>query len=141
MCKTDEYYIDIDGRTWKWVDWMFEGLVNEEKPMINEEIIKDIAEVIKKHNLGVSVSEKDGKIIVEPLRVEEDLPIDTPCMVSDDAKAWSLRYYCGRNECFPEGLKSYNYKYKDGDEWLYIVEFSKFSPNDIEGSLKHNIVK
>lgn len=33
-------------------------------------MIKDIAEVIKKHNLGICVSENDGKLIIEPLKKE-----------------------------------------------------------------------
>lgn len=107
--------------------------------LVNEEIIKDITEVIKKHNLGVSVSEKDGKIIVEPLEVEEDLPIDTPCMVSDSAEDWTLRYYAKKGECYINGKKSSNSE--DYTGWEYVVPFDKFNPNDIEGSLKHNIVK
>lgn len=137
------YLIDLDGGNAYWVDEMFEGLVSVEKQIISTELIKDIAEVIKTHNLGVSVSENEGKLIIEPFKVEEeeDLPIDTPCMVSDDANDWSLRYYCGNNQCFSDGLKSYKSEYKDGDEWLYIIEFSKFNPLDIEQSLKYNIVK
>lgn len=138
------YLIDLDGGDCFWIDEMFEGLVSVEKPIISTDLIKDIAELIKTHNLGVSVSENDGKLIIEPLKVEkedEDLPIDTPCMVSDDAEDWALRYYCGNNQCFSDGLKSYNSEYKDGDEWLYIIEFSKFNPNDIESSLQYNIVK
>lgn len=50
-----------------WTDEMFEGLVEDSQKKISEKLIKDIAEVIKKNNLSVSVSEKDGKLIIEPL--------------------------------------------------------------------------
>lgn len=69
----DEYIIDIDDREWSWTDEMFDDSTShvEEKPTISEQMIKDIAEVIKKHNLGVCVSENEGKIIIEPLRDKE----------------------------------------------------------------------
>ena len=71
--REDKYTIDIDNGKWVWADEMFEDstLHIEEKPTISEQTIKDIAEVIKKHNLGVCVSENEGKIIIEPLRDKE----------------------------------------------------------------------
>lgn len=82
------YSIDLDRNCHCWYDWMFEGLVSAEKPLISTDLIKDIAEVIKTHNLGVSISENDGKLTIEPLKVEEeeDLPIDTPVMCADRLK-------------------------------------------------------
>lgn len=136
----DVYSINEYGLNW--TDEMFDDSYNPEKSIISEEMIKDIAEVVKKHNLGVSISENDGKLIIEPLKVEEeDLPVDTPVMVSDDKNDWALRYYSRKNKCFSDGLKSYNSQYNDLDEWLYIIEFRKFNPNNIEESLKYNIVK
>ena len=136
------YKIDLDKKEWWWFDCDFEDSYNPEKSILSEEMIKDIAEVVKKHNLGVSISENDGKLIIEPLKVEEeDLPVDTPVMVSDDKNDWALRYYSRKNKCFSDGLKSYNSQYNDFDEWLYIIEFRKFNPNNIEESLKYNIVK
>lgn len=81
---------DTDGTYFANGHWLLEDfievLVSDEKPLISTELIKDIAEVIKTHNLGVSISENEGKLIIEPLKVEEDLPIDTPCMCSYIAK-------------------------------------------------------
>lgn len=137
--------VDTDG-TYKANDyWLLEeyieGLASEEKPLISTDLIKDIAEVIKKHNLGVSISENEGKLIVEPLKVEEeeDLPIDTPCMVADRLDDWRFRYYAGKERCF-----IYSYKSEetcDTNAWEYIIPFDKFNPLDIEQSLQYNIVK
>lgn len=136
----ETYFIKEYG--YNWTDEMFDDSYNPEKSILSEEMIKDIAEVVTKYNLGVSISENDGKLIIEPLKVEEeDLPVDTPVMVSDDKNDWALRYYSRKNKCFSEGLKSYNSQYNDFDEWLYIIEFRKFNPNNIEESLKYNIVK
>lgn len=132
--KTDEYYIDIDGRTWKWVDWMFDN-----KPTISTDLIKDIAEVVRTHNLGVSISENEGKLVIEPLKVEEDLPVDTPCMVSANKVEWYLRYYAGNQWCYSNGDKSKSFHHLMSLQ--YIIPFDKFNPNEIEESLKHNIVK
>lgn len=141
--REDKYTIDIDNGEWAWTDEMFEDSTShiEEKTTISEQIIKDIAEVIKKHNLGVCVSENDGKIIIEPLsEKEEDLPIDTPCMVSfNEYDEWRLRYYAGNYKCFDSGEKHLN-SFSE-TKWSYIIPFNKFNPNDIEESLKYNIVK
>lgn len=102
-------------------------------------MIKDIAEVIKKHNLGVCINENDGKLIIEPMQVEEDLPIDTPVMISYDKIDWWLRYYAGDGKAWRFGKKS-NADY-GATNWDYIIPFDKFDPNNIEESLKHNIVR
>lgn len=130
--KEFEYY---------WTDEMFDDSYNPEKSILSEEMIKDIAEVVKKHNLGVSISEKEGNLIIEPLKVEEeeDLPIDTPVMVADKIDDWRFRYYAGGNRCFLFVLKSH--ETSDTNKWNYIIPFDKFNGNNIEESLKYNIVK
>lgn len=132
------YFIKEFG--YNWTDEMFEGLVSDEKPLISTELIKDIAEVVKTHNLGVSISENEGKLIIEPLKVEEDLPIDTPCMVSHYGNInFMLRYYAGNKECYDSGKKSRSFHHLES--WNYIIPFDKFNPENIEESLKYNIVK
>lgn len=80
------------------------------------------------------------------MKVEEDLPINTFVMVCRkenkdiDATYFDLRRYAG------EG-----YVYEMGDspaccvgtprKWDIIIPFDKFNPNNIEESLKYNIVK
>ena len=132
------YRLDIDNTKFGWSDEMFE----DDKPRTSETLLKDIANVIKAHNMGVQVSEEDGKLIIEPLKVEDDLPIDTPCMCSNSLKkenAWFVRYYAGNKQMWWELGKSNNEKRKV--DWRCIIPFDKFNPNDIEESLKHNIVK
>lgn len=110
--------------------------------MISEDLIKDIAEVIKQHNLGVSVSENEGKLIIEPLKKENDLPIDTIVVCSDKGYGidnFHLRYYAGRYKTFNDGFNSKSPQ-KGIVGWRFIIEYSKFDPNNIEESLKYNIV-
>lgn len=134
------YKIDLDKKEWWWFDCDFEDLYNPEKSILSEEMIKDIAEVVKKHNLGVSISENEGKLIIEPLKVEEeDLPVDTPCMISNDGKIWGLQFYAGLGSCFCDGKKSSNYDCQV--TYSIIIPFDKFNPNNIKESLKYNIVK
>lgn len=66
-----------------------------------------------------------------------DLPIDTPMMVSENKVRWLLRYYAGDGKVWRDGCKS-----NGGVKvpWPIIIPFDKFNPNDIEGSLKYNIV-
>lgn len=126
-----------------WTDEMFEDSIsyNAEKSILSEEMIKDIADVVKKRNLGVSIRENEGKLIIEPLKVdeEEDLPINTPVMVADKLDDWRFRYYAGENRCFMFVLKSN--ETSDTNRWNYIIPFDKFNPNNLEESLKYNIVK
>lgn len=136
------YSLNIDDGDYSWDDEMLEDSLSDtpEKSIISTDLIKDIADVVKGHNLGVCVTEKDGKLIIEPLEgKEEDLPIDTPCMVSLDAKNWSLGYYYKNGRVYLGGFNSKNgLVYKPYD---YIITFDKFNPNNIEESLKYNIVK
>lgn len=142
-----EFRVSIDGNAHLWNEEMFEcHFPHEEKPIkqegqtyVHEYLIKEIAEVIKKNNLGVSVKEEDGRLIIEPLKVEEDLPIDTPCMCSDDIINWHLRYYYNKCSTYPNGLKSTDEELPQ--KWNYIVPFDRFNPNEISESLKYNIVK
>lgn len=139
----DTYFIKEYGLNW--TDEMFEDstLDNAEKPHISEQLIKNIAEVIKSHNLGVSVSENGGKLIIEPLKVEEeDLPIGTPCMVTDDMDKplnFLLRYYAGNKKVFANG-KSYS-EIDDAIEYRTIIPCDKFNFENPDESLKYNIVK
>lgn len=135
------YKIDLDKKEWWWFDCEFEDSYNHEKSILSEEMIKDIAEVVKKHNLGVTISENDGKLIIEPLKVEEeeDLPIDTPVMATNVINDWSLRYYAGKGTTFIQGYKSKDNQAKMA--WQYIIPCEKFNLENPEESLKYNIVK
>lgn len=136
----DTYFIKEYG--YNWTDEMFDDSYNPEKSILSEEMIKDIAEVVKKHNLGVSISEKDGNLIIAPLKVEkeEELEKGTYVMVTNDInnEFWTLRQYLCDGYCDTYRTESFNIppmKFK------YIIEFSKFNPNNIEESLKYNIIK
>lgn len=132
----DDFY-SIKESVYRWTDEMFE----DEASKISENLLQDIANVIKSHNLGVSVSAQDGKLIIEPLTTKEDLAVDTPCMVrmGQSNDAWYLRYYAGNKKCFVNG-KRFN-ETPGMDSWDFIIPWGKFNPNDIEESLKYNIVK
>lgn len=138
----DTYFIKEYGLNW--TDEMFEDftLDNAENPHISEQLIKGIAEVIKSHNLGVSVSENEGKLIIEPLKVDEDdLPIDTPVLVADanSVGTFILRYYAGKGKVFYAGL--HDAETEATCHYDIIIPWDKFDPNDIEESLKYNINK
>ena len=133
----DTYFINECGLNW--TDEMFE----DEVPHPSEILLQDIANVIKSHNMGVQVSEQDGKLIIEPLKVEEeDLPISTPCMVTDDMDkplSFLLRYYAGNKKVFANG-KSYG-EIDDAIEYRIIIPCDKFNFENPDESLKYNIVK
>lgn len=135
----ETYFIKEYG--YNWTDEMFDDSYTPEKSILSEELIKDIAEVVKKHNLGISISENDGKLIIEPLKVdkEEDLPIDTPVMVADKLEYWLFRYYAGDKRCFIHSHKSK--EIADTSYWNYIIPCDKFNFENPEESLKYNIVK
>ena len=137
---------NLKGCLYHWTDEMFDDSFsyNPEKSILSEEMIKDIAEVVKKYNLGVCVSENDGKLIIEPLKVEkeEDLPVDTPCMCSnslEEENAWFVRYYAGNKQTWWELGKSNNEHRKV--DWNCIIPCEKFNFENPEESLKYNIVK
>lgn len=139
----DDTYL-IKGSWMNWTDEMFEDSIsyNAEKSTISEELIKDIADIVKKRNLGVSISENEGKLIIEPLKVEEeeDLKKGTHVMVTNDInnEAWTLRQYLSNGYCDSFRTDSYHLPPM---KFRYIIEFDKFNPNNLEESLKYNIVK
>lgn len=97
------YILDIDNNKWWWTDEMFE----DDEPQVSDQLIKDIAEVIKSHNLGVSVSENEGKLIIEPMTAKDGLAVDTPCMVKGRLdKVFQLRYYAGNGRVVSCGQRS-----------------------------------
>lgn len=136
------YRIDLDNGRWCWSDELFEDstLDNAEKPHISEQLIKDIADVIKSHNLGVSVSENEGKLIIEPMNVEEDLEKGTYVMVTNDInnEPWTLRQYLSNGCCDIFITDTFHLP---AMKFRFIIAFDKFNPNNIEESLKYNIVK
>lgn len=126
--------------------WYNEGMIEETPDSTSDtfrniaDTIRKIAEIIRKDNIGLSVKEQDEGILILPCNKEEegDLPIDTPVMISLDSIDWSLRYYSGKYRTFINGYKS-NEDVKT-TSWKYIIPFSQFDPNNIEESLKHDIV-
>lgn len=125
--------------------WYNEGMFEETPDSTSDtfqniaETIRKIAEIIRKDNIGLSVKEQDGGILILPCKEEEgDLPIDTPVMASFDSIDWHLRYYSGKYKAFANGHKSNDNIHTIS--WVYIIPFSQFDINNIEESLKHNIV-
>lgn len=105
-----------------------------------------IAEAVKSvvnADTSVEIEEKDGTVIIRAVeKKNQDLPIDYPVMVNDRLDIdsdWKLRYYAGDGwTCECNAKKSDNTALI---RWNYIIPFDKFNPNDIEESLKYNIVK
>lgn len=132
------YRIDLDKGLCIWSELLFENETN----CISEELVKDIADIINKHNLSVKIEERDGGLFVKPIEKEEDFPIDTPCMCF--LNGWSLRYYAGNKKCFIDGMNSNSLgegKPVESTSYKVIIPFSSFNVDDIESSLKYNIVK
>lgn len=139
------YKIDIDKINW-FNDEMFEETPENDFTSDTFQNIADtirkIAEIIRKDNIGFSVKEENGEIIIKPIKVEKqlnDYPLDMPVMVSDDLKYWQLAYYYSRKSVYSSGKSS-----KDAPDsyrnYKYTIPFSQFDPKNIEESLKHNIV-
>lgn len=133
-----EYHIAIDEGYWYWNEEFLEDATSNEPTTLYTDLANAINKVVSEHHQSVIIEEIDGGIIIKPIeKKEEDLPIDTPVMVSDDKFSWRLRHYAGNKKCF-----RYTYVYRGiTDEWEYIIPFDRFNPTDIEESLKHNIVK
>lgn len=129
------YRLDIDNSEFEWSDEMFE----DDEPQVSEILLKDIANVVKAHNMGVQVSEEDGKLIIEPLTTKEDLAVDTPVLVSDDDINFTLRYYAGNGEVFCAG--QHDAETEGTCRYLTIIPWDKFNPNNIEESLKNIVTK
>lgn len=76
---------------------------------------------------------------------ERELPVGTPVMVTDitldgDMAGWTLRFYAEGDKCF--NLRNTEMDKSRGmSSWRYIIPFDKFNPNNIDESLKYNIVK
>lgn len=139
-CKYS-YCLDIDNRKYCWTDEMLEDIPTAEQYTLYTDLANAINKVVSEHQQSVMVEEIEGGIIIKPIEEkEEDLPIDTPCMVSfNEYDEWRLRYYAGNHKCFDSG-KIHSNSFSE-TKWSYIIPFDKFNPNDIEESLKHNIVK
>lgn len=130
------YSIDIDNGKWSWTDEMFE----DDEPQVSETLLQDIANVIKSHNMGVQVSEQEGKLIIEPLKIEKkDLPVDTPVMTSDDNINFTLRYYAGNGEVFCAG--QHDDEIEGTCHYDIIIPWDKFDPKNLGESMKFNIAK
>lgn len=128
--------------------WYNEGMIEETPDSTSDtfrniaDTIRKIAEIIRKDNIGFSVKEENGEIIIKPIKVEKqlnDYPLDMPVMVSDDLKYWRLAYYYSRKSVYSSGKSS-----KDAPDsymnYKYTIPFSQFDPKNIEESIKHNIV-
>lgn len=132
------YLIDLDNGSYSWCDGIFE----DDEPQVSETLLQDIANVIKSHNMGVQVSEQDGKLIIEPLKVDEDdLPIDTPVMVADvnSVDTFLLRYYAGKGKVFCAG--HHDAETEGTCHYDIIIPWNEFDPKDLGESMKFNIVK
>lgn len=152
-CGKEGIITEIDGRDETFrvnIDdeyWFNEGMIEEitETNSTSDtfqniaDTIRKIAEIIRNDNIGLSVKEQDGGILILPCKEEEgDLPIDTPVMVSSESISWYLRCYSGKYRAFANGYKSNDNTHTIS--WKYIIPFSQFDPNNIEESLKHDIV-
>lgn len=134
------YYLDIDNRKYCWTDEMLEDIPTAEQYTLYNDLANAINKVVSEHQQSVMVEEIESGIIIKPIeKKEEDLPIDTPCMVADVLDDWRFRYYAGGKKCFIYSLKKE--ETSDTNNWRYIIPFNKFNPEDIQESLKHNIVK
>ena len=90
-------------------------------------------------------SYKDGECMLFPSKKQRDwnkfkidLPIDTPVMTNNGGLCWTLGYYAGNNKTYYKSKESTSKLHTN--KWVNIVPFDKFNPNDIEESLKYNIV-
>lgn len=132
------YKLSVDAEGWEWSDDMLED--KHIKENIITKITSAIIEAAKEATIIIEQTE-DGGIKISPIEEKEkDLAVDTPCMVGNESKEfWSLRYYAYNGKVFMNGLKS-----KDEEKVMkydYIIPFDRFNPNNIEESLKYNIVK
>lgn len=131
------YTINLTSDLYSWDDYMFEE-TPEKRTSLFKLIANAIAESARDNAILIEQIE-NGAVKISPIEVDNDLPIDTPCMISNDGKIWYLRFYAGLGSCFCDGKKSSNYDCQVTHS--IIIPFDKFNPNDFEESLKHNIVK
>lgn len=67
IIRNNSYRIDIDGMSYAWADYMF-----DDTPQSNEDVLKEIADIIKRHHIDVEIVRCDGKqLIIEPITAEE----------------------------------------------------------------------
>lgn len=120
--------------------------INENKKQHEPSLYTAISEAVKSvvnADTSVELEEKDGTIVIRAVKnKKEDLPIDTPVMVNENIteRAWVLNYYKGNGYTTinKDEIKNTN---NSPYPWECIIPFDKFNPNDIEESLKYNIVK
>lgn len=77
-----------------------------------------------------SKEQRDWSKFVPPLKE------GSPVLVSDNGEEFALRYYMGSNYAYVNRRRGL-----DVEPWRFIIPFDKFDPNNIEESLKYNIVK
>lgn len=146
------YRLDIDHGVWIWSGELFEeNYVPEQDDKVIEywckvdsfadDMLKSIFEMVDKHSFNVKVRKEGNSVILTPIeKKEEELPIDTPVMVGNKTnEMWCLGYYAYKGKVFLGGITS---KYQEKlTSFDYIIPFDKFNPDNIEESLKYNIVK
>lgn len=129
------YLLNLDGGAFEWYEEELEPITET----LFDRIKSAIIEAAKQSPIIIEQTE-DGGIKISPIEEKEDLPIDTPVMVTiKNNDGWYLRYYAGKGRVFTYGHKSN--EAVSTLEYDEIIPFDKFNPNDIEESLKHNIVK
>lgn len=135
ICKNDRGY-GLYGNCSVWK----EDELELAKESIFDKLAHSIVKAAKEANILVEPTE-DGGIKISPLEEkEEDFAVDTPCMVSHYGDInFMLRYYAGNKECYDSGNKSKSFHHLES--WNYIIPFDRFNPNNIEESIKYNIVK
>lgn len=131
------YTINLTGDLYIWDDYMFEK-TPENRTSLFKSIANAIAESARDNAILIEQVE-NGAVKISPIEVDNDLPIDTPVMISSDKKVWALRYYANNKQVHSGGDKSNSFHHLMTSN--YIIPFEKFNPNDIEESLKYNIVK
>lgn len=134
------YTINLTCDLYTWDDDMFEE-TSEKKTSLFKSIANAIAESARDNAILIEQIE-NGAVKISPVEVDNDLPIDTPCVCCNSGgndEAWFFRYYAGNCQTWWKLGKSCNEKRKVN--WNCIIPFDKFNPNDFEESLKHNIVK
>lgn len=102
----------------------------------NFKIVQKIIDLVRGTDISLKIIGGGEEIIVNTPYLY--LPVDTPVMVSDTKRDWTLRYYSKGNKAYLNGYKSNSIKLDN--PWKYIIPFSQFDPNNIEESLKHDIV-